>query len=426
MGVEELRDAVGGICMTEEMKKAVIDNVRKRTEASGGIQEKQKIQKIQKNKNGKTVRSAKKQTGRREKAGSGWKYLAAAAVLLLVVGAAAIPVRAFVNSLVRERMEEMPQEEKSAYVETIEAAAVAADEFSRAYTEQEKARYQELAQKYQEGVFPESALPQVKSEEEAAGYEFCYLVPAATFCLPERELTDEELLEIIDFTVKRDYAYTEAYEQEHAEEIEAEELKEQEAIAGNVDSGGITEQQAIEIAREKLADIFGMTGEGYEQNSYYNEPEEGRRADYCVNWTNIISHKYYYFNIDAQDGHLISATYSGEDVHREARILTTEEAQERIPQLQIAAAEVMDSKVGVPYDKVYVYYLRYEDGSAGSHGRFYFAGEDGSAYGIGLTWDGLLFEIEEQDISGLQDGMERELWNGETYDKATVVFQEMS
>ena len=133
MGVEELRDAVGGICMTEEMKKAVIDNVRKRTEASGGIQEKQKIQKIQKNKNGKTVRSAKKQTGRREKAGSGWKYLAAAAVLLLVVGAAAVPVRAFVNSLVRERMEEMPQEEKSAYVETIEEAAVAADGFSRAY-----------------------------------------------------------------------------------------------------------------------------------------------------------------------------------------------------------------------------------------------------------------------------------------------------
>ena len=429
MGVEELRDAVGGICMTEEMKKAVIDNVRKRTEASGGIQEKQKIQKIQKNKNGKTVRSAKKQTGRREKAGSGWKYLAAAAVLLLVVGAAAVPVRAFVNSLVRERMEEMPQEEKSAYVETVEEAAVAADGFSRAYTEQEKARYQELAQKYQEGVFPESALPQVKSEEEAAGYEFCYLVPAATFCLPERELTDEELLEIIDFTVKRDYAYTEAYEQEHAEEIEAKEVKEQEAIAGNVESGGITEQQAIEIAREKLADIFGMTGDGYEQNSYYNEPEEGRRAgraDYCVNWTNYISHKYYYFNIDAQDGHLISATYSGEDVHREARILTTEEAQERIPQLQIAAAEVMDSKVGVPYDKVYVYYLCYEDGSAGSHGRFYFAGSDGSAYGIGLTWDGLLFEIEEQDISGLQDGMERELWNGETYDKATVVFQEMS
>ena len=57
---------------------------------------------------------------------------------------------------------------------------------------------------------------------------------------------------------------------------------------------------------------------------------------------------------------------------------------------------------------------------------FYFAGSDGNAYGIGLTWDGLLFEIEEQDISGLQDGMERELWNGETYDKATVVFQEMS
>ncbi len=414
VGVEELRDSVNGIRMREDMRRAVIENVTRRTQQPDGRQTEQEG-------SGKIMQNRKKSRI--------MKTLAAAALVVAVIGVAAVPVRALVNSLVKERMEEMPQEEKSAYVETVEEAAVAADGFSRAYTEQEKARYQELAQKYQEGVFPESALPQVKSEEEAAGYEFCYLVPEATFCLPERELTDEELLEIIDFTVKRDYAYTEAYEQEHAEEIEAKEAKEQEAIAGNVESGGITEQQAIEIAREKLADIFGMTGDGYEQNSYYNEPEEGRRAgraDYCVNWTNYISHKYYYFNIDAQDGHLISATYSGEDVHREARILTTEEAQERIPQLQIAAAEVMDSKVGVPYDKVYVYYLCYEDGSTGSHGRFYFAGSDGNAYGIGLTWDGLLFEIEEQDISGLQDGMERELWNGETYDKATVVFQEMS
>lgn len=448
MRTEQLRDAVSGICMTEDMKSAVIRNVKERTEESGRIQTGKEQESGEKQDNwiGKSVQEDKAGNGKGKKKGdmermqqdrkarsskrskdhgTGWrKGLAAAAAVLVVIGIAAVPVRAFVNSLVRERMEEMPQEEKETYVDTVKEQKVAADSFSRAYTKQEVARYQELAKKYQEGTFPAQALPQAESEEEAAGYELCYLVPTATFCLPERDLTDEEMLEIIDFFVKRDYAYSESYAKEHAEQIAEEEAQEQAAIDKNVESGGITEQEAIEIGRQKLADIFGMTVDGFEQNAYYNEPEEGKRADYCVSWSNNIEHKFYYFNIDAQDGHLVRASYSGTGLH-DGAAATEEEALGRIPQLQEAAAETMRREVGAAYDKVYVYYLNYEDGSVGIGAVFYFVMEDQNAYGIAYTWNGILHEIEEKDISTLKDGEEINMWDGEEDMKATAVFREL-
>ena len=419
MRAEELKDAVRGICMTEEQKRAVIRSVKAQREDYG---------KVRRAGNGVSIKQDRKAGSRKHRKDhrTSWqKSLAAAAAVLVVIGVAAVPVRAFVNSLVRERMEEMPKEEKETYEETLKEQRVAADGFSRAYTRQEEARYQELAQKYQEGTFPAQEVPQAENEEEAAGYEFCYLVPASTFCLPERELTDEEMLEIIDFLVKREYAHTESYASEHAQEIAKEEAKEQAAIDENVEGGGITQQEAVEIGRQKLKDIFDMTPDGFEQNAYYNEPEEDRGANYCVNWSNNISHKYYYFHIDARDGHLIRASHSfGTGVY-DTPWLTMEEAQDQTVQLQKLAAEVMQDKVGVPYDKVYVYYLQYEDGTAGNYADFYFAGADQSAYKISYTWSGILCEIEETDISTLRDGEEEELWNGDSYDKATAVFREL-
>lgn len=423
MKAEELREAVQGIHMTEEQKRAVIRNVAEQVRKSGKEQVRKRAQ-IGGRQDGGTGKSGK----RRKIHKTGWrKNLAAAAAALIVIGIAAIPVKALVNSLVQERMEKMPREEKEIYEETLQEQKVAADGFSRAYTQQEEARYQELAQKYQEGMFPAQAVPQAENEEEAAGYEFCYLVPTATFCLPERDLTDEEMLEIIDFLVKRDYAHTEIYAKEHAEEIAAQEAKEQAAIDENVEGGGITQQEAIEIGKQKLKDIFGVTPEGFEQNAYYNEPEEGRRAraDYCVNWTNNVSHTYYYFYLDAQDGHLVNASYSGRDVHDAPRV-SVEEAPERIIQLQEAAKEVMKSKVGASYDRIYVAYLNYEDETAGIGPDFYFAGEGQSAYRIAYTWNGIMHDIEETDLSKLRDGEERKLWNGDEYEKATVVFGELT
>lgn len=428
MGVDELKDSVSGIRMKEEMRRAMIENVKARTEQS--MERQTDRDRRTTAKTGGAVKGAQKtqkrqQSAQRSRHLPGWqKNLAAAALAIVVIGAAMVPVRAFVNSMIKERMEEMPQEEKDTYVETVKEQKVEADGFTREYTENERARYQELAGKYQEGTFPDKAVAQVDSEEEAAGYEFCFLKPTSTFCLPERELTDEELLQIIDFMVKREYSYREDYAREHAEEIAKEEEAEKAAIAENVEDGGITEQQAIEIATQKLSEIFGMTEDGFERNSYYDEREEGRKAVYCVNWSNIISHQYYYFYIDAADGHMIWAEHSDSEIH-EAPSVALEEVGEKIPELQAAATSCMKDIVKESYNKVYVYYLKYTDGSAGSSVRFYFAREDQSAYAVTYTWSGILRGIEEKDISDLEDGAEREMWNGEEYIKTNVVFQEL-
>lgn len=455
MGIDELRNSVNGIRMKEEMRKAVIESVKERTEVSGesgtGQKKDNKVSAYRRGEVGKdmkkntdknadkgikrntdddiernTGKDAKKSSGKDTK--RGWrKNLAAAALIVVVVGVAAIPVRAFVNSIVRERMEEMPQEEKDTYVETMKEQKTEADGYTRSYTESEESRYQELVRKYQEGTFPENEVVQVDSEEEAGAYEFCYLKPTSVFCLPERELTDEEMLEIIDFKAKREYSYNEEYAKEHAEEIAAKEEQEKAEIADNVENGGITEEEAVKIAVGKLSEVFGMTEGGFERNSYYNESVDDKAANYCVNWSNILSHQYYYFYIDAKDGHMIWAAHSGEDLLDGRSVtLTRAQAQEKIPQLQAKAREFMKNTIRESYDRVYVYYLVFQDGSVSGDGvRFYFAREDQSACAVTYTWDGTMYEFEERSISGLEDGAERTLSNRGEKIKLNVVFQEL-
>lgn len=409
----ELRDCVSRICMKEEMRKAVIENVKERTKGTAGA-----------------CGEAMKDNDRNRRAKGHiavWKRNVAAAVLVAALaGAAAVPVRALVNSIVRERMEQMPAEEKDTYAETLTEQQVSASGFSREYTPEERERYREMGQKYQDGIFPEGEVTKVDTVQETEAYEFCYLTSTDMFYLPERELKDEELLQIIDFTVKREYAWAEHYEKEHAAKLETEKEQEQVKIAANTEGGGITMQQAEEIAAQKLADIYGIDGEGFDKNSYYDEDARGGREVYCVNWTNIITHQYYYFYIDAKDGHMSWAAHSGEDIS-EAPYASADRVREQIPVLQKKAEDFMKNEIQETYDRVYVSYLLRQDGNAEKQVSFYLAKEDGSACEIIYLWDGTLTEIDrEKDISGRKDGKAVELWDGEEYREAVEVFRELA
>lgn len=411
MGIE-LRDCVNGIYMTEEMKKDVIENVKERT----------------KNTVGKPA-CATNYTGRKGQTRRfliGWKRNVAAAVFIaLLAGAAAVPVRALVNSIVRERMEKMPQEEQNTYAEMLIEQDVAAEGFSRAYSPEEKIRYRELGQKYQEGTFPEKEVVKVATEEEAGAYEFCYVTSTDTFCLPERTLTDEELLEIIDFTMKREYSYAKHYEKEHASEVAAGKAQEQEKITANTEDGGITKQQAEEIAAQKLSALYGVSGDGFEINSYYDENTYDGRVAYCVNWSNIIIQQYYSFYIDAKDGHMSWACRSGADLS-DAPPADPGKIAEQIPVLANKAQKFMNTELQETYDEIYVSYLLHVDGKAESDVRFYLAKEDGSAWEVTYLWDGTLTEIDEKkDISEKEDGKAVELWDGANYTEVTEVFQKL-
>ena len=136
--------------------------------------------------------------------------ISAAACLLL----ASVTVTA--SGLYRTRMESMNHEKLETYFSGLQEADVAADSYSRPLMDSEKNRLEELRRAYQEeGYFPKRELTMLDSPEKyKKGVAF--YAAQSTFFLPEEEMTDEELLELIDFREKRDYSLAKI-----TEEIEA-------------------------------------------------------------------------------------------------------------------------------------------------------------------------------------------------------------
>ncbi|MCM1155668.1 MAG: hypothetical protein NC314_11000 [Roseburia sp.] len=371
--VDELRSAVNSIQITEKMQEEIIQNIN--------------AQSAEKRKKRKTPHTA---------------YIAAAAAAVVVISAVlSIPVRAFVSSLIQERMESEPPEEMEAIVADLDSQQVGGDSFSREYTEKEQQRLYELTVQYQAGTFPQGELFQAYSIEEAAGRELFFLAADSTFYLPERELTDEELLEIIDFYAKREYALTKYAEEERAEEIAARKEQEKQQIEEVVEAGGITEEEAVRIATGYLEQFFGINGEGLERNQYYDE--ERTIADenrfYCVNWTDFPARKHYYFYISARDGSLVEVNYSGKDISQ-AEGPAVGEIDKLSPDIQTKAVAFMEEKMQFAYEDVYSVYYTADDALCRCLS-FLFVQKD-KAYMIEYTWEGVFCSLRKGTFSSYE------------------------
>ena len=79
---------------------------------------------------------------------------------------------------------------------------------SRDLTPEEQTRYEEWTEKYeQENVYTETTITVITFPEEYDGQELVYCIADAQFYYPERSLTDEELLQLIDLEHKNLYIY---------------------------------------------------------------------------------------------------------------------------------------------------------------------------------------------------------------------------
>ena len=335
------------------------------------------------------------------------RVAAAAAVCILTIGLLSVPVRAVVNSLVRERMESVPKEEIMQITEQIQEQQTEANSSSREYTEGEKERRGSLYAKYMNGLFPTGELTLVDSEEEAKEHEFCFLTTTGVFYLPaNRELTDEEILQKIDFERKQDYALQE----QNAEEIARREAAEKEQIKEVVASGGITEEQAVETATGYLQQVFGLDGSGMELNHYYNESavEPVIDADtYCVNWSDYGNYRYYYFHIDASDGTLRSLSYSHDIQEAEALRPTVSEASGKIANIKRQAQDFLEKKLKIrgSYKEVKSYYrVNVTDKRVRRLVDVLFVGEDGASYLVACRWNG---EADDFSVTTKEDYEER-------------------
>lgn len=131
------------------------------------------------------------------------KMIIVAAVITLLSGMTVMAA----TGLWQQRMEAMNREEIEQYFISIATSGAPAFRYNRAMSETEQTNYDKLKDMYEnEGVFPEGELTMLSTARDYKGKNIGYDKKSGTFFLPEEELSEEQLLQIIDFYHKVEYA----------------------------------------------------------------------------------------------------------------------------------------------------------------------------------------------------------------------------
>lgn len=175
---------------------------------------------------------------------------AAAACILIVTSVSAY---AGVNRY-QERMAALSEAEKDKAVDEIERSRSNADTFSRNLTDEEITRLWELNAEYEKGtIFPESEMLVVDKEKQAEHGTLAFATDTSTFFFPDSDMTNEELLQVIDFYHKRDYSLA----------SRKSELLTSEKTDRFAQLSKIPEEDAIQTARKLVEDICGIETDDY-------------------------------------------------------------------------------------------------------------------------------------------------------------------
>ncbi len=211
-----------------------------------------------------------------------------AAIVVVFLLMSSITVYAAID-YIRQRMESLSEEVKDSYYEGLQNSPANADSYSREFTDNEKERIEELRAKYENGIFPAQKLPVIKTQSDAdISTEFYFVEDTSLFVLPLRELTEDEILEMIDFYYCRDYSLTEKAK-ENIVTVSPDKF---------VENGGMDEQKAIEMAKADIGNVYGIDWEEFEISVAYND-FEGNGNVYVVTMTDKETRTNYGVSIDA-------------------------------------------------------------------------------------------------------------------------------
>lgn len=167
------------------------------------------------------------------------------AVFLLAVLLGSVTVGAKIPVFYR-RLQSVSKSEKKKMVHGVQSAKVNADDYSRRLSDEEQKRYVALEKKYEQGTYPAGALTEVSDPKEVGDYtdRIWYCDAEGMFYIPQKRLTDEQLLQIIDFRRKREYAVAEQSEAETA--------------ATATPTVKLSKEVCEEKAEKVLSELFGL------------------------------------------------------------------------------------------------------------------------------------------------------------------------
>ena len=168
----------------------------------------------------------------------------AAVIALCVVSLSlSIGAGAAINLYI-QRMNSLNEEEMLTYNSEVQNTDKEADSFSRQLSKLERDKMLEFREEYEtEGRFPTKEILKVQKKSEVVHGELCFCVENSTFYLLKQELTDDELLQIIDFMEKRDYSVR---KKNSVSELPSSENEK------------VSEDEAVEFAKKILADVYNL------------------------------------------------------------------------------------------------------------------------------------------------------------------------
>lgn len=285
----------------------------------------------------------------------------------------AFPVTAAID-YVAKRMEGVTQlEQEELYSEAINGVGEAIT-YSRPLSDEERARYNELFLKYEnQGLFPSAELSRAESYDSDDNSELVFIIGNRTMILPERNLTDEEMLQIIDYYHKVDYSL-QSINQATSEEPDNSEPQ-------SPAEGELTETEAQEKAVFYLNSVGVTNADEYTmKTTYETDPVGIIDSKYVIDFS--LGEKIQYeISISPVDGSLQSLSIVDED--KDYYDEAAKPQKDIIMETQRIAKEMCGtiSAITIDEQKSFTGYKTNENGEIPTGNiRIYCALENGDAY----------------------------------------------
>lgn len=265
------------------------------------------------------IQNVRKQAKQRQKRKKQWKKTGTAAAVFAVILGVSVPIQAGIRYLVSDRLESVPKPELEKQRKILQAQEnTEADSFSRAYTQEEQNRLRKLEKAYQNGRFPNQQLMQADSLGQIPQNSVAYATDTGTFYLPDRTLTDEELLQIIDFHHIQNYALSQGTTAQ--KELKNHLQKEQRLKKALNNAGGMTKQEAKKAADQYLKTEFGLSAQNMDSDMFLDEQQD-HVLIYHISYETQDNFCFYAYgiDIDAQNGKLVNTSHASLPKERTAQ-----------------------------------------------------------------------------------------------------------
>lgn len=201
-------------------------------------------------------------------------------LLILLIS---VPVGAMVQGYM-QRMVSMEDGQIKEYRSELKESQADADSYSRQLTSEEQERKEELLVFYEAGErYPEREITAIREVTQVLKDRVCFLVADSKFYLPEQRLSDEDLLEIIDFYHKRDYSLAQNHTQEAEKEIR---------------QAGVSTDEILNMASKWVRKIYGEDVKNWERKVEMKETIEAQKKYYNVIFENSKEHRGYLVTVD--------------------------------------------------------------------------------------------------------------------------------